>query len=97
MTEQDKRYIECLEEAIEIDSDFSDVIGLVGAENAYKLIKHFSGSTLYIPKLDYVVRLERNKNIIEDVKQGISYKALARKYGVTTRTVYDIVHQYFNK
>lgn len=96
MTEQDKKYIESLKENAAIlfaDSDFYDVIETIGAENAYKLAKCFSGGCIYIPKLATIQRVQRDKDIFYEVQQGRSYKNIARKYGLSVRSVRDIVKQ----
>ncbi|CDA74334.1 putative uncharacterized protein [Ruminococcus sp. CAG:579] len=94
MTEQDKKYIEALEENAKIlfaDSDFYDVIETIGAEYAYKLAKCFSGGYIYIPKLETIQRAQRDKDIFYEVQQGRSYKNIAKKYGLSTRSVQGIV------
>lgn len=94
MTEQEKKYIEALEENAKIlfaDSDFYDVIETIGAEYAYKLAKCFSGGYIYIPKLETIQRAQRDKDIFYEVQQGRSYKNIAKKYGLSTRSVQGIV------
>ncbi len=96
MTEQDKKYIEALEENAKIlfaDSDFYDVIETIGAEYAYKLAKCFSGGYIYIPKLETIQRAQRDKDIFYEVQQGRSYKNIAKKYGLSTRSVQGIVKE----
>lgn len=96
MTEQDKKYIQSLEanaEALFANSDFYDVISTIGAENAYKLAKCFSGGYIYIPKLETIQRIQRDKDIFNEVQQGHSYNNIARKYGLSARSVREIVKQ----
>lgn len=96
MNEQDKKYIESLKESAEIlfaGSNFYDVIKIIGAENAYKLSEYFSGEYLYIPKIETIQRVQRDKDIFHEVQQGHSYNNVARKYNLSSRNVREIVKQ----
>lgn len=67
--------------------ELAEIIGL----DAYKkLIEHFGGCQLYIPKLETILKEVRNKEIKENFN-GFNYRELAKKYHVSEMTVRKIV------
>jgi Mor family transcriptional regulator len=70
---------------------FEELQELVGTEAADRLVNHYSGSSIYLPKGIQIRR--QYKKIIEEFKQGASYKELARRYGLTERWIRTIVHK----
>lgn len=62
----------------------------VGLDAYKKLIEHFGGCQLYVPKLETVLKEARNKEIKENFT-GFNYRELAKKYHVSEMTIRKIV------
>ncbi|MBF0215211.1 MAG: hypothetical protein HQM00_16905, partial [Magnetococcales bacterium] len=76
---------------VRIDPD-SDLVATVGAEVAQKLVMHFSGERVYIPKGDRALRCARNRNIVREYDQGgVTAGQLALRHGLTERMVRSIL------
>jgi Mor family transcriptional regulator len=76
---------------LEENDVFEELQGIIGTEAAKRLVDHYSGSSLYIPKR-ICIKL-RHKKIKEEFGQGAGYKELALRYGLTERYVRRIVHK----
>lgn len=63
----------------------------LGTEAADKLCRVYAGSTVWIPKNDAEVRRLRDRQIVEDRRAGTTIRALAGKYRLTDRTIYNIL------
>lgn len=63
----------------------------LGEEAAAKLCKIYPGSALWIPKNESVVRAFRDRQIREDRRNGLTIAAIAGKYKLTDRQVYNIM------
>lgn len=68
----------------------------IGVENAVKIARMYAGMGLYFPKLDDVLIELRNAKIRAEFDGG-NYKALARKYDLTERWIYQILGSEENK
>ena len=55
-------------------------ISVLGKEKALALCAEFGGSSIYIPKQETLNRELRNKEIIEEYKNGVSLHQLRKKY-----------------
>ena len=74
---------------------------VVGDEAAEKIVRHFGGSELYIPRCAYQLRASRDQALIKDFDElcaaGLSANEatneLALKYRLSNRRVYDILNQ----
>jgi Mor family transcriptional regulator len=64
----------------------ADVIGI---EQMLNLIEQFGGETIYIPKLDALLKTARDKMIKQEYT-GYNTKELAKKYDLTVRWVQKI-------
>lgn len=62
----------------------------IGLEAYKKLVAHYSGSFLYICKVDTVLKESRD-NEIRQRFDGCNYGELAREYNLAEATVRDIV------
>lgn len=87
--------MEIVEWMNEIDSTdlpqpYRDLAYLIGMENTLKVADKFSGTAIYFPKLDAVLRKVRDGKIKEEFR-GDNYKELARKYGLTEVWVRQIL------
>lgn len=74
-----------------LPDNFQYVAELVGLEKAIEIVKHFGGSTLYIPKIDCCHRYSRNQKIVRDYKSGLTYSQIAIRYNLTTVSVRNII------
>ncbi|MGC2424192.1 MAG: Mor transcription activator family protein [Nitrospirota bacterium] len=59
----------------------------IGVSAALKLGEIMGGEGIYLPKIDNIRSKYRNRLIKSDLVVGLSYKQVARKYGITERWV----------
>lgn len=69
----------------------AELVDLIGVENTVVVVKHFSGTQVYIPKFKNLAKEYRNSEIYEDYKKGISYNALSTKYELTVTAIRNII------
>ena len=67
-----------------------DIIKLIGLEAYVKLSETYGGLSLYINKIDSILRDSRNKEI-RDAFDGNNYRQLATKYRLTEVSIRIIV------
>lgn len=77
----------------DLPSIYQHIAMSIGVENVIKLGKNFGGEPLYLPKLDACLARVKKRKIIEEFKRG-NYVELARKYGVTSAWVRQIVRKH---
>ena len=65
----------------------SRLIVVVGKEAAAKIIKAYSGGSIYIPKHFAAGQMIRNKCIIQDFDAGLSIQTLSQKYELSDRQI----------
>ena len=70
---------------------FEEIEGIIGNDNAMKIVQYFAGSNIYIPKS--VVTKERHRRLRKEFKDGSNYLELGNKYGYTENYVRRIVHR----
>lgn len=80
----------------EIDANVSDdklflLLSILGEEKALALCAEFGGSSIYIPKQETLNRELRNKDILEDYKNGVSLHQLRKKYKLSETTLRTII------
>ena len=80
----------------EIDANISDdklflLLSILGKEKALALCAEFGGSSIYIPKQETLNRELRNKEIIEEYKNGVSLHQLRKKYQLSETTLRTII------
>lgn len=63
---------------------------VIGLEATLQLCEAYGGAPLYIPKLDALVAAQRARRIRSEY-DGMNTAALARRYGVSMRTVQMIL------
>lgn len=69
------------------------IADVIGIDAAVKLCAMFGGECLYVPMME-TVRLEARRNLIrEEFAQGIKPKVLARRYGLSERTVQRYIQE----
>ncbi|MBF0605710.1 MAG: hypothetical protein HQL07_18705 [Nitrospirae bacterium] len=64
-----------------------DLVTFLGRENAEKFCAHFSGERMHIPMNNAAKIFSRNQAIIKDYSTGMKVNDLARRYGISARTV----------
>lgn len=74
-----------------------ELVDLIGAEHTWKLVETFSGGAIYIPAIESVERIYRDKNIYDDFSSGMSYKKLRVKYGLTDSGIRKIIKSEMEK
>lgn len=62
-----------------------DLLECLDPESIYKLMMTYGGETIFIPKIDKVLKMERNEKIKSDFNAGLSQRQLVKKYGITAR------------
>lgn len=75
----------------DIPETYQPVISLIGLENFCKLCDYYRGEEVYFPVAEYVFKKTRNRMILQEF-DGHNTKALAKKYGITTVQVRNIVN-----
>lgn len=68
------------------DGLWREIAQAIGAENVYKLAKITGGVTVYIPRVESVIRPVRDAHIKAEFN-GFNHIELAEKYDVTERWV----------
>ncbi len=63
---------------------------VIGVANAIRLAEVEGGLPLYMPKADEINAFIRNRRIRAEF-DGSNHAALARKYGLTVRWIYEII------
>lgn len=70
-----------------------ELVRLIGAKNTLKIIKSFSGSLIYLPTMDSLMKNERNIALYDEFMSGASYKQLALKYGLSDSTIRNLINK----
>ena len=79
------------------DKDFDDdsmalLVEVAGLETAKKIVAALGGDSLYVPKVESIIRLARNRRINKEFT-GFNHKELATKYDLTTRHIRKIIEE----
>lgn len=69
---------------------YSEIVDCVGAEDAERIRKMFLGSKIYFPELRKCVDYRR---MIINEFNGYNHNELGKKYGFSTRYIYNIVKE----
>ncbi|MGM0593956.1 MAG: Mor transcription activator family protein [Pseudomonadota bacterium] len=65
------------------------------SEHAFdKLCAEYAGETLELPKVDSFIRAERDLEIIQLSRQGVSRSQLVKRFGLTYRQIGNIRRRY---
>ncbi|MDL2294916.1 DNA-binding protein [Ruminococcaceae bacterium OttesenSCG-928-D13] len=71
-----------------------EVAEVIGLESYLKLVEVFAADAIYIPKYDTLIedqyRIQRDEEIIAKYT-GFNLKPLAKEYGLTPRSLYNII------
>jgi len=74
-----------------LTGDFKRLALLIGIENALKVAEEFGGLSINIPKLAFIKKEKRDKQIRDDYDQKTPVRQLTMRYGLTQRRIYDIL------
>lgn len=74
----------------DMDEGQRQLAELIGLENYRKIVKTYGGTAIYVPKYEWLSKVERDNRIIAEYN-GYNTKALARKYGLTDTWIRNIV------
>lgn len=77
-----------------LPDSYKYIAELIGLEKAIVILKHFGGSTIYIPKVDCFNRHQRNMKIVSDYKSGLTYSQISIKYDLTSVSIRNIISSY---
>jgi Mor family transcriptional regulator len=74
------------------DDSMALLVEVAGLETAKKIVAALGGDSLYVPKVESIIRLARNRRINKEFT-GFNHKALAAKYDLTTRHIRKIIEE----
>ena len=83
-------------ELSDLQGDQRELAELIGIENYIKMVQRYSGTSIYIAKIDKLLNSKRDAEIIKSFN-GRNYKYLAYKYCLSERTVRDIISKGYNQ
>jgi len=75
----------------QLPSVYREMAEVVGLKNTLELAIVFGGRELYFPKLNNVLRVERDKKILTEYAAGSTADNIAKKYGITAVRVCQII------
>jgi Mor family transcriptional regulator len=75
---------------MEKDDIVDELTSLIGEEATDILIKNYSGLSIYIPRSNEIKRI--HKEIIDEYKNGATYRELAIKHSYSDAHIRRIVH-----
>ncbi|MDD3401416.1 MAG: Mor transcription activator family protein [Eubacteriales bacterium] len=78
-------------ELSELPEQYRRFAELIGYENTLQLVANYGGDYQYIPKLDGLIKLTRDKQLWHDFRQGIEPRILAHRYDLSIVQVYEII------
>lgn len=74
----------------ELKEQHREYARLIGVENFVHLSEAYGGTSIYIPKIDDLLKNRKYAAIMGEFNGG-NIKYLARKYNVSERTIYRLV------
>ncbi|MCC5912222.1 MAG: hypothetical protein JJT76_17545 [Clostridiaceae bacterium] len=82
----------------DIPEQYHYIVQEIGIESFIKLCKVVGGGPIYVPKLETTKRELRNMQIIDSYfKEGLSFKEMQKKYGLTESHLRRIVEKGFDR
>jgi alcohol dehydrogenase YqhD (iron-dependent ADH family) len=77
----------------EKNDEFNQLTQILGQDTAQKLVNHYRGESLQIPKLhDFNIHI-RNQDIVKEHAEGMAVNTIARTHKITRRQVFRILKQ----
>ncbi|MCB2225718.1 MAG: hypothetical protein KQH53_03490 [Desulfarculaceae bacterium] len=77
-------------EAEQLPEVYQEIVGVIGLEPTLQLAQVFAGNSVYFPKLDRALIELRNRMIRAEF-DGANTRALARRWGLSSRHVRHIL------
>jgi alcohol dehydrogenase YqhD (iron-dependent ADH family) len=77
----------------EKDDEFNQLVQILGQDTAQKLVSHYRGESLEIPRLHDLSIHIRNQDIVKQHAEGMAVNTLARTHKITRRQVFRILKQ----
>ena len=74
----------------DLNEEWQQIADAIGIDNVKRLFREFPGAYVYFPKLDDLERSSRNQRI-RAAFNGYNFRPLAKKYGLSERSVRYIV------
>lgn len=74
----------------DLPEPYDHICRLIGLEGTKELARELGGEMLYLPKIDTILKLTRTR-LIQNEFDGYNYVALAKKYGLTSKWIRQIV------
>lgn len=74
----------------DIQGESQGIAEAIGMEAYIKLLEYHGGDTVYIPQPDRLAQYVRQRLVRQDFN-GFNHKELAKKWGLTVRSIYMIV------
>lgn len=82
--------------ADDLEDKYKEIADIVGFENLIKLVENYAGNSVYIPQKYELYRHEMYKAILDEY-DGTNIKRLATDYGISEKTVYNILRDHLFK
>lgn len=76
----------------QLDDDKKELADLIELEAYKKLVVHYGGRYIYVPKSDTIIRKERDAEICCRFN-GSNYSQLAQKYNLTEKRIRSILRR----
>ncbi len=76
--------------ADDLEDKYKEIADIVGFENFIKLVENYAGNDIYIPQKYELYRHEMYKAILDEY-DGTNIKRLAVAYGISKKTIYNIL------
>lgn len=80
----------------DLEDKYKEIADIVGFENLIKLVENYAGNSVYIPQKYELYRHEMYKAILDEY-DGTNIKRLATDYGISEKTVYNILRDHLFK
>ena len=80
----------------DLQGDQRELAELIGIENYIKMVQRYSGTSIYIAKIDKLLNSKRDAEIIKSFN-GRNYRYLAYKYRLSERAVRDIISKGYSQ
>jgi Mor family transcriptional regulator len=75
----------------DLPAEYQAVARIIGMEKALELSKSAGGSSIYVPKINSLMRGIKHRAVRREFT-GANYRQLAQKYGYTEKWIRDIVN-----
>lgn len=68
---------------------WQEIAEQIGVDNMFKVLEVIGGATIYAPKIDTLIKPQRDKQIQAEFN-GYNHMELARRYNLTERAVREL-------